>query len=209
MAWPVRFPGTLVQVTLAALIPLGAACGGTDAPADHSQTQSQAIVEPETFYDGAFGVKPTQCTVGGVSMHCCPGGTFMIGARIDQNVFKCATIGGFNTGLMGDIFLDPPAGQPAKQCVDSNGLSMHCCPQNQGNATVMVGLRADENILACQQIRNDFVGRDSLAVFDPNPGNSPTQDAYPMHVCPPPPPNQTSYGMAGIRIDHNEFVCVN
>ncbi len=205
IAWPVRFRSTFVKATLAALIPVAAACG-TAAPEDHSQTQSQAILEEGTFYDGAFGAKPTQCTVNGVSMHCCPGGSFMIGARIDQNVFKCATSG---QALSGTIFTDPPAGQPAKQCVSDSGVSMHCCPQLNGVATVMVGLRADENILACQQVKNDFVGQNSNAVFDGDPPHAPTEDSYPMHVCPPPPQGQSSYGLAGIRIDQNEFVCVN
>ena len=34
----------------------------------------------------------TACTVGGVSMHCCPTGSAMIGLRLDYNVFKCAPL---------------------------------------------------------------------------------------------------------------------
>jgi hypothetical protein len=46
-------------------------------------------------------------------------------------------------------------------------------------------------------------------------GNPPTNDAYPMHVCPPanitPGSGQvwSGYAMSGIRIDQNKFTCAS
>jgi hypothetical protein len=195
IAWPVRFRGTLVAGAFVTLIPLGA-CGGTAAPEDHSQTQSQAIQQQGTFYD-----RGTQCTYGGVQMHCCPGGSFMIGARVDENVFKCS----WSAQKLSDtVFIDR-----STQCAAPSG-TMHCCPQLNGIATVMVGLRADQNILACQQVEADYVGYDSTATIDANP---PTQDGFPMHVCTgqttTPPTIGSPYAMAGISIAENAFTCVN
>jgi hypothetical protein len=44
------------------------------------------------FYDPPPGGNKTQCTVGGVTMHCCPRDSLMIGADANKDVFKCAPI---------------------------------------------------------------------------------------------------------------------
>jgi hypothetical protein len=76
----------------------------------------------------------TQCTVGGVTMHCCPEGTAMVGLHRDANIFKCAPL----KQRSGQRFLDP----------GTQRNSMHVCPWG----SVMVGLHADWNQLACEWI---------------------------------------------------------
>jgi hypothetical protein len=123
-----------------------------------------------------------------VSVHCCPSGEAMIGARVDQNAFKCAVING---GL---------AGSPTPDTVTQRN-GMHSCPLG----SVMVGLRADKNVLLCQKPLNQLVTTERV---DGN-GN-PTEDGFPMHVCPPGSPSgglYNGYAMSGIRIDQNNFNC--
>ncbi|HVZ32933.1 MAG TPA: hypothetical protein VG963_10925 [Polyangiaceae bacterium] len=120
-----------------------------------------------------------------VSMHCCPSGYAMIGARVDQNAFKCAVVNG---GLAGTPVADTGT--------QRNG--MHSCPLGD----VMVGLRADMNVLLCQKPINQSVITETV-----DPG---TQDGFPMHVCPPGSPSgglYNGYAMSGIRIDQNKFNC--
>ncbi len=118
---------------------------------DVSVTESALIFTGVRSYDAG-----TQCTVGGATMHCCPIGYTMIGAHVDNNVFKCAQLyhgAGFR-------FLD----------VGTQRNGMHACPYG----AVMAGLHVDRNYLACQYpiggVASEYVDRG-------------TQDGYPMHVC--------------------------
>ncbi len=104
-----------------------------------------------SFYDGG-----TQCSAGGVTMHCCPDGSVMIGANIDRNVFKC----GQTIGTGGLRFLD----------IATQRNNMHACPWG----TVMVGLHVGHNWLVCQ-------APPSAPVFEYV--DSSTQDPFPMHKC--------------------------
>jgi len=101
----------------------------------------------------------------------------MIGAHVDNNVFKCAQL----QTSPGYRYLD--AG------TQRNG--MHACPYG----SVMAGLHVDRNLLACQlpgtPVTSEYVD-----------GNPATQDGYPMHVC-----GSGGYGMSGIRVDYNLFTC--
>jgi len=121
-----------------------------------STEQADLITSSSTFYDG-IGGGATQCTVGGTGMHCCPTGSAMVGAHVDQNVFKCATI---TAPRIGAPFLD----------TGTQRAGMHSCPLG----SVMIGFRADMNRLACQQV--SVIG---LTEFVDNG----TQDSFPMHVC--------------------------
>jgi hypothetical protein len=154
-------------------------CGQGPGESSAVGTESSAFVyNSNIFYDGLNG-NATQCLVGGVVMHCCPRGSAMIGARVDQNVFKCAQL----VDSSGAITLNPDPG------TQRNG--MHSCPFG----SVMVGLRADHNALACQTIPSDHIN------FEFVDGNPPTEDGFPMHVCPSPA------AMTGIRIDRNLLNC--
>jgi hypothetical protein len=133
-------------------IVLGASCGAPPSPGEDVVMQEAELITSTSFtYDGF-----TQCTVGGTGMHCCPTDQAMIGAHVDQNVFKCAPLTVPRTGAR---FLDTGT--------QRNG--MHSCPFG----SVMVGLRADVNRLACQ----------ALAVFVSESVDTGTQDGFPMHVC--------------------------
>jgi hypothetical protein len=163
------------------LIPLAGAMGGCGAAPetteDISAESSALISTSNTILDGS-GAPATQCTVGGTTMHCCPAGRAMVGARVDQNVFKC----GLLTVTNGTRFLDTGT--------QRNG--MHACPVG----SVMVGLHEGLNRLACQTLPG-FVVREGV--------DTGTQDGYPMHVCGLPGAEPGT--MSGIRIDQNRFTC--
>lgn len=100
--------------------------------------------------------RTTQCTVGGVSMHCCPDRMVMIGAHLGENVFKCVLIDlSFNVPFLDD---------------GTQRSGMHACPQG----AVMVGFRESSNQLACKAVSGL-----SAEIVDGG-----TQDGFPMHVCP-------------------------
>jgi hypothetical protein len=163
-----------IPVILIITAALAAGCGQA-SPEDSTGSVSSAdtVNLGTSFYDGG-----TQCIVGGAQMHCCPTGSAMIGARVDQNVFKCANL----IDRSGAITLDTGT--------QRNG--MHSCPFGQ----VMVGLRADQNLLACQRIPNNPVVSETV--------DTGTQDGFPMHIC----SEATGHAaMTGIRIDQNRFNC--
>jgi hypothetical protein len=171
--------GAVATIIAAAVVV--SACSGTAGVDEKTGDQSSAIqIGTPSFYD--YG---TQCTVGGTTMHCCPFNTVMVGARVDQNVFKCAWL--THNDANGAIVLDT-----GTQCE-----GMHCCP----TGSMMVGLRADKNQLACQYVNGELP-------TDYLDGNPPTEDAFPMHVCPGwTGTGPSTFAMAGIRIDKNEFTC--
>ncbi len=163
-----------IPVILTIATALAAGCGQA-APQESTVTQSSAdTVNLNTaFYD--FG---TQCVVGGTQMHCCPTGSAMIGARVDENVFKCANL----IDQSGAIDLDTGT--------QRNG--MHSCPFGQ----VMVGLQGTLNRLACQTIPSNPVVTETV--------DTGTEDSFPMHVCSEASGPAT---MTGIRIDQNRLNC--
>jgi hypothetical protein len=112
-------------------------------------------------------------------MHCCPAGYAMIGARTDNNLFKCAPL----VSNAGAVQLDTST--------QRNG--MHSCPYGQ----VMVGLDVDGNKLACQALPADIVITERV--------DTGTQDEYPMHVCDALIPRSA---MSGINVLANLQTCV-
>jgi len=137
-----------------ALMTATVACGG-EAPqgTDGTDTATDPLTLGTQIYDAG-----TQCTVSGATMHCCPSGFAMIGARLDQNVFRCAQVA-FSSAR----FID----------VGTQRNNMHACPRG----AVMVGLDDGHNYLACQYVA-------SGVTFEYVDGTPATQDSYPMHVCP-------------------------
>jgi hypothetical protein len=162
---------------------LAAGCGtaapqgttGQGAPEESTGTESAAdtVKLSTAFYD--YG---TQCVVGGTQMHCCPAGSAMIGARVDENVFKCANL----IDRSGVVSLDTGT--------QRNG--MHSCPFGQ----VMVGLQATLNRLACQTIPSNPVVTETV--------DTGTEDGFPMHVC---AESSGPAAMTGIRVDQNRLNC--
>jgi hypothetical protein len=112
-------------------------------------------------------------------MHCCPAGYAMIGARTDQNVFKCAPLVD-NTGA---VQLDTST--------QRNG--MHACPYGQ----VMVGLDVDANNLACQALPANTITTERV--------DTGTRDEYPIHVCDAAPIPGSA--MSGINIGDDLQTC--
>src|SRR5579872_3326220 len=117
-------------------IGLAAALLAASGCAQEEETQfgeSQAAL----FSGAAFYDSGSQCTVGGVTMHCCPykNGmlTVMVGARIDQNVFKCQPIGLAQNS--DTSFLD----------TSTQRNNMHACPFG----SLMRGLHVGLNDLTC------------------------------------------------------------
>ena len=161
------------------------ACGAESGTEEDLASQSASLVTTTggAFYDGG-----TQCTVGGTSMHCCPNGYAMIGARLDQNVFKCAPL----SSTSGNRFLD----------TGTQRAGMHACPFG----TVMVGFHDSLNRLACQTLPGiNINGEYTDPVPPPKFPNTPTQDGYPMHVCTP----SQGYTMSGINVGQNKFLCAS
>src|SRR6185437_13412173 len=56
-----------------------------------TETVVPSALDGTFLYDPPLsGGSATQCTAGGVTMHCCPSGYVMVGANVGGNVFKCA-----------------------------------------------------------------------------------------------------------------------
>jgi hypothetical protein len=147
---------------------------GTWVAVPHVSNYSCAFYDPPPF----SGQWPTQCTVGGVAMHCCPPGNAMVGVHLDANTFKCAPL----RSPGGEVTLDTGT-------VRNN---MHVCPFGQ----VMVGLHNDFNLLACQSIPGNPIFSERV--------DSGTDDSFPMHVC---QSAFLSEAMSGIRADQNLLTC--
>lgn len=167
---------------LSTIFMLGAlgACGGTAEEATATDKDQESLNFSGVLYDAG-----TQCTVGGATMHCCPSGYAMIGARVDSNVFKCA-----HTNFLNDRSLD----------LSTQRNGMHACPYGK----VMVGLHVGNNYLVCQTPVSPGVTSEYV---DGSPG---TQDSWPMHVCYPGSTGSgtySGYAMSGIRVDQNNFTC--
>jgi hypothetical protein len=158
---------------------------GEAAGSDASDSSDAAEEGPFTsfFYDGITQV--TQCAFNDTSMHCCPRNTVMVGALPYPNVFKCAVLAPDRQN--GQIIFDTGT--------DCGGI--HCCPTGM----VMIGLHIDLNVLMCQAVPG-------LSPVDTVDGNPPTEDGYPMHVCPGwqgKGPSDTAMG--GLQVNEDLFVC--
>jgi len=163
---------------LVALATLGLASCATDDLPQTAEHDSDLNLTGSFIYDSG-----TQCSAGGATMHCCPAGYVMLGAHVDNNVFKCGQVTGFADSRASlDLF------------TQRNG--MHACPPG----LVMVGLHADQNWLACRQpaVSPIFEFVDT-GTQDPN--------GPPMHVCAVSPLTGALSAMAGIRVDQNKFTC--
>lgn len=132
-----------------------------------------AIYDPTTP-----GGAKTQCSAGGVTMHCCPTGYVMIGADATNDVFKCAPV-----QTTGALTLDANPG--------TQRSGMHACPSGQ----VMVGSSVPLNDIICMALPGGSVTSERVDYG--------TVDAYPMRVCDANP----SSAMSGIRVDLNRLLC--
>jgi len=136
-----------------------------------------------------------QCQAGGVWMHCCPPGNAMVGVRLDQNTFKCAPL----QDPSGPIVADSSTYRDVSS-VNADGstttYNMHTCPFG----SVMVGLHADLNLLACQQIPANAIS-DAITGERADTG---TEDSYPMHVC---ESTVHAYAMSGLDAANNILSC--
>jgi hypothetical protein len=179
-------------------------CSGTDGTSGDGTevaTTSESLLfhNPAGFDDGN---PATQCVVKGISVHCCfsfAGNTpsVMIGARVDQNVFKCAELLASNPSDGSPAFLDGP-GQPTNT-IRPAGSGIHACPLG----SLMTGYHHDRDLLLCQKLAN--AGHSGPLPLkervDPIPGLLPMEDSYPMHVC------GNTEAMGGINISQNVFLC--
>jgi hypothetical protein len=170
-----RFRHSVLYMIAGAALAMMAGCGELSDEVDLEEAESPSSFAGEPVYDAG-----TLCTRGGVTMHCCPTDYVMIGAHIDNNVFKCA----------------PLAGTPGRRFADfrTNRNGMHACPVG----SVMAGLHVDRNVLTCQSWSPGVVSE----YVDGNPA---TVDAYPMHVCGAGIADE--YAMTGIHVDRNLFTC--
>jgi hypothetical protein len=107
----------------------------------------------------------------------------MMGARLDQNVFKCGQLLSFN----------PSDGSPQFLDYSTRRQNIRACP----TGSVMTGFNQSLDVLLCQRmLKTNLVDR----VDGPR---SPTQDGFPMHVC-----EATYEVMGGIDSASNTFLCV-
>ncbi|HEY2407260.1 MAG TPA: ricin-type beta-trefoil lectin domain protein [Polyangiaceae bacterium] len=152
-------------------------------------TLDYAGAVPVTNDGGSF------CQVGGVGMHCCPPGNAMVGVRLDQNLFKCAQLQDTSGQIVADNSTYRNVSTPNPDGT-STTYNMHTCPFGY----VMVGLHADLNMLACQQIPPNAIS-DAITGELVDTG---TQDSYPMHVCESTP---HAYAMSGFDGPNNLLTC--
>jgi hypothetical protein len=138
------------------------------------------------------------CQVNGLTFLCCPGNTFMIGARLDQGRLKCAA--GFDSGTMGAPFVDGQDGIGNTLATQRRG--MHACPWG----SIMVGMNVERNDLLCR----NYAGINQYTSEKVDGG---TQDNV-GHVCEPangtPPLGAIHYhgrAMTGIHVINNWFLC--
>jgi hypothetical protein len=131
-----------------------AGSSGTGGAGEGDETIA-GIVSQDSLYDGDDEA-PTQCAVGGTTMHCCPQGRAMTGLHDGHNVFKCAR-------------LTSPNG--TRSLSASVRFDMLACPAGQ----VVVGFHGGLTRLVCQTIPD-------ITVIESAGG---VQDGYPMLTCPP------------------------
>ena len=108
----------------------------------------------------------------------------MVGAHLDQNVFKCAKLrANYRIGLWTIAFKGP-------ENVIRNGV--HSCAPNN----IMLGYRRDTDTLLCRSLPNvGFVEWLDGSTQDPT---------FSMHICP-----TLGATMSGINPATNTFACLN
>jgi hypothetical protein len=171
---------------------LGGCAAEVDTEGEQVAARSDGLEFSDSVYDGKNG-SPTQCTVDGVTMHCCPSGRLMTGANLNANVFKCTST--HSPGIIRTPFIDGP---DSSTHTVTQRSGMHACP----NQTVMLGFHRARNDLLCVGLSLEN------PLFEIVDGG--TQDpAMPGHVCPAngSPPFFTGRAMSGIRDDQNKFLC--
>jgi len=101
--------------------------------------------------DPVNGAGAIQCTIGGITMHCCPNWQdgnvhyVMTGVNLATNTFRC-----------GRLIADPINTQrvtlaPATQTFLLDGVNFQSCPKGQA----MVGLHWDAKRVACTPVSNE------------------------------------------------------
>jgi hypothetical protein len=164
------------------------ACASNETEPEDADDQivstTAAYTYSNTYYDWAGGTF-NQCSVGGITMHCCADGFVMIGAHLAQNVFKCTRI---NSSMQGARYLS----------------ANNSCTVPPGYHTdLMVGFHEAFGRALCQQP----VNQPTTPLWD-QPPNA-TQDGWPMHVCPGPSVFNPFKGSALVHINPstNAFLC--
>jgi hypothetical protein len=189
---PSSFGGTTnwnvnATVNVTATVPTGAnyfySAECVLTPQGYASAYLGGVYPSYTSSTASYDMDPgTQCTVGGVRMHCCPTGYVMIGADAAHNSFKC-----------GPLQAAQPAGPPTLD----NGTQrygMHSCPAG----SVMVGLRLDTNQLACLPLPSGWITYERV--------DGGTHDSTGMHVCDAFAPTAA---MSGIRADRDQMLCAS
>ena len=121
------------------------ACQGTEDLPD----EVEVVMSPLTLNDSRTdpGTNPTVCTVGGITMHCCPEWQsghlhyVMIGVNLAANSFKCARLVNEPGGMHQ---LAPTLNQANTNILDQGYTFQAAC-----NSGVMVGLHWDLKRVAC------------------------------------------------------------
>jgi hypothetical protein len=187
------------SLALASLFTIASCDPGEDTaqPEDVSQPLSFSNLtgqsQPFLFDSG------TVCTIGGWTLHCCPGGMAMTGANLSQNRFKCALV----TGGLTDRHLDGVLG-PTKTARNN----MHACPFGE----VMVGYYRGTHALGYADEHLACAKPDPAVVKEQVDGNPPSSDGQ-MHICPEKAPDNTPIvdpgrlAMTGIHAGANLFTC--
>jgi hypothetical protein len=143
------------------------------------------------FYDGG-----TACTVGGITMHCCPDGFAMLGANLGTNVFKCAS--------------NPLTGPKVLASSTDSGSTWSCGKVNEAGymlGTVMVGFHAALNTALCQRSTSLAASQLTLGVSAYN--DVCTYDGSSMHVCPFISGAPFTSQLGGINQTDNTFKCLS
>ena len=154
-----------------------------------SSDETTEVTEEPLFLTGTSYDTSSTCTVGGITMHCCPGNdrlnTFhsaMTGAHLGSNTFKCGQLNPQNTAAP---FLD----------LYTSRQGVHACPPG----SVMAGFHAGRNALACVPFAQPLT--ETL--------DSGTSDGF-MHVCPGQIPHSLpTQVMSGIHVGANKFLCAH
>lgn len=137
----------LGSATLA--IGLLAGCGAQDGSVDPEGAADESVAKASDalmFRSTTFnsGSNPTQCTVGGTQMHCCPGqqqnflNSVIVGVNLQTNSFRCAQVTNAN-------FNAPFASTMVRTI---NGVSAVACP----TGSVMVGFHHALQKAACVSV---------------------------------------------------------
>ena len=151
-----------------------------------------AFSSPAVSFDSG-----TQCTVGGITMHCCPNGSVMVGANLGANVFKCGSTAVVGTRVLASL--------------TSSGSTSTC-----GNLTlfgmtvptVMVGFHPALNTAACQRTSASASAVATLGLTK-YVDRCTYDGTASMRSCPFLPTGSATSHLAGINQSDNTFTCLN